>query len=238
MSDLDELLRAGRIRKRLRGGYTPTRQGRRYLRDVILRDEELRAEMGKQIELFEAGELSEDGRREALVDIIRRAWERDGAGEAEALAVLRTKGLDPIATLVEGRGSRAEKARHREAEEFITVAFQHAEVPVLLFDAYADAIERHGLSGWRLSDDHPTTAETNATARASYRDMVEAMSAYVFKGGRARWAAFTQAAYDFGPAGVYGVLNARDALYASNVGFSEFTDPAFVGRVEPSEENA
>jgi hypothetical protein len=99
VADLNELKRHGLIRRRLRGGYAPTRHGLRYLRDAILRNDELRAEMGKRIDRWEAGELTKDGRRQALVELIGRGWEWDGALQAEALASLRARGFDPLAAL-------------------------------------------------------------------------------------------------------------------------------------------
>ena len=99
VADLDEPQRRGLIRRRLRGGYASTRSGRRYLRDVILRNDELRAEMGTQIDLWESGEMTKDGRREALVELIGRGWEWDGLQQAEGLASLRAVGFDPLAAL-------------------------------------------------------------------------------------------------------------------------------------------
>jgi len=102
MADLDELRHRGLIRKRRRGGYGPTRHGLRYLRDVILRNEKLRAEMGRQIDLWEAGELTKEDRREALVELIGRGWDWDGAEAAEARASRREEGVDPLVALEKG----------------------------------------------------------------------------------------------------------------------------------------
>lgn len=130
-----------------------------------------------------------------------------------------------------------EKARLRKAEAHISGLLHFLEeregVPVVLFDAYADAIERYGLEDRRgMTDEGPTVSETTAEARTSYQQMIEAMSAYTFEGGRDRWEAFGQAASGYGQAAFFAVANARSALHAPGVGFSEHTDPAFAGLVE------
>lgn len=126
------------------------------------------------------------------------------------------------------------KARQEEAEKYLRGVLRAADdqgVPLVLFGAYADAIERYGLEEWH-GDDRPTVGETSERARTCYQWVIESMAAYVLEGGRDRWDAFTQAVFDYIDAGVPGVLNARDALYDSASGFSEFTDPAFAGLVE------
>jgi hypothetical protein len=106
-------------------------------------------------------------------------------------------------------------------------------VPVVMFDAYADAIERYGLEDRRGIDDSATVGETIAQARTRYQQMIEAMSAYTLKGGRDRWEAYGQAVSGYGAAAYLAVINAQSVLHASGVGFSEYTDPAFAGLVDP-----
>ena len=106
-------------------------------------------------------------------------------------------------------------------------------VPVMLFDAYAYAIERYGLEDRRGIDDSASVGETIAQARTRYQQMIEAMSAYTLKGGRERWEAYGQAVSGYGAAAYMAVINAQSALHAPGVGFSEYTDPAFAGLVEP-----
>lgn len=66
-----DVRRAGLIlRRRLRGGLGATFKGTAYLRDAILRNEELRAEMSKQIDKWEAGAMTKAEKREALVALI------------------------------------------------------------------------------------------------------------------------------------------------------------------------
>jgi len=131
-----------------------------------------------------------------------------------------------------------EAARQRKAEKFLIAALRGAEegdAPVVLFDAYADAAERYGLQEWRLREDRPTVRETTAETRARYERATEAITAYVLKGGRSRWGMFCDAVIAYAEAGIYGVLNARDALYDSAEDFSESTDPAFAGLLATSD---
>ena len=74
--------------------------------------------------------------------------------------------------------------------------------------------------------------ETIAQARTRYQRMIEAMSAYTLKGGRDRLEAYGQAVSGYGAGAYLAVINAQSALHASGAGFSELTDPAFVGLVE------
>jgi len=101
MADLEQCVAdvrsAGLIRRRLRGGYRVTLRGTRVLRDVCLRDEEVRTEMSKQAEKWESGTMTKAERREALVELVLLAWKRDRMAEADALADLRSIGFDPLA---------------------------------------------------------------------------------------------------------------------------------------------
>jgi hypothetical protein len=111
MSELDqsvaEVCSAGLIRRRrFRGGHRVTLKGNRYLRDAILRDEELRAEMSKRIDRWESGAMTKAERREALVELVVLGWTRDRKGEAEAVADLRAQALDPYRALDPREGQR------------------------------------------------------------------------------------------------------------------------------------
>ena len=103
---------------------------------------------------------------------------------------------------------------------------------MVLFDAYADAIERYGLEGGPGIGDSATVGETIAQARTRHKRMIEAMSAYTLKGGRGRWEAYGQAVSAYGAGAYLAVINAQAALHASGTGFSELTDPAFSGLVD------
>jgi hypothetical protein len=92
---LCDVREAGLVRKRLRGGHSVTLKGTRYLRDACARNEELRREMSKQADIWAEGRMSKTEKREALVALVRLAWEQDVVGEAEALASLRSLGFDP-----------------------------------------------------------------------------------------------------------------------------------------------
>jgi hypothetical protein len=59
------------------------------------RNEELRREMSRQADRWAEGKMSKTEEREALVALVRLAWEQDVLGEAEALASLRSLGYDP-----------------------------------------------------------------------------------------------------------------------------------------------
>ena len=91
---VDDVRSAGLIRRRLLGGYRVTREGNRYLRDAILRDEDLGAQMSRQTHGWEAGEMTKEERRTALIELVVLAWTRDRRGAAEAIADLRSQGLD------------------------------------------------------------------------------------------------------------------------------------------------
>ena len=91
---VDDVRSAGLIRRRLLGGYRLTRRGNRYLRDAILRDEDLRAQMSKQTDRWESGAMTKAERCEALIDLVVLAWTRAGKGAAEDFADLRSQGLD------------------------------------------------------------------------------------------------------------------------------------------------
>ena len=91
---VDDVRSAGLIRRRLLGGYRPTRRGNRYLRDAILRDEDVRAQMSTQTDRWESGAMTKAERREALIELVLLAWTRDRIGAAEAIADLRSQGLD------------------------------------------------------------------------------------------------------------------------------------------------
>jgi hypothetical protein len=131
------------------------------------------------------------------------------------------------------------KARHRneEALELLGDALRKLEeregVPVVMFDAYAAAVERYGLEDQLGSDGTATVGETIAQARSRYQQMIETMSAYTLKGGRDRWEAYGRAVTGYGAAAYLAVINAQVALHASGAGFSESTDPAFTALVEP-----
>jgi len=126
--------------------------------------------------------------------------------------------------------------RQREAENFMLSVLRRTEeqegVPVVLFHAYADAIDRYNLEGWRPGDDRRTAGETMTRTRAYYQDMVEAMAAYTLQGGRDRWRSFDEAVCNFGGFALVAVEVAQAALHDSGVGFSEATDPAFDSLVE------
>ena len=128
-----------------------------------------------------------------------------------------------------------EKARRRNEEalallgETLRKLEEREGVPVALFDAYADAVERYGLEDRRGVGDSGTVGETIAQARTRYQQMIDAMSAYTLKGGRSRWEAYGQAVTGYGAGAYLAVINAQSALHASGVGFSESTDPAFSG---------
>jgi hypothetical protein len=132
-----------------------------------------------------------------------------------------------------------EKARRRKEEALALLADtlrkleEREGVPVMQFDAYADAVERYGLEGGPGIGDGATVGETIAQARTRYQQMIDAMSAYTLKGGRSRWGAYGQAVSGYGAGAYLAVINAQAALHASGAGFSERTDPAFSGRVEP-----
>jgi hypothetical protein len=106
-------------------------------------------------------------------------------------------------------------------------------VPAVLFDAYADAVERYDVNGWRASEERRTLGETIARTRVLYAQQVEAMGSYVLEGGRDRWIAFERVVYHFAGFAAVTVEAAQVALRESGVGFSESTDPAFAGLVEP-----
>ncbi len=131
-----------------------------------------------------------------------------------------------------------EKARRRneEALAFLADVLRKLEeregVPVVLFEAYADAIERYGLEGRPGIGDGAGVGEAIAQARARHQRMIEAMSAYTLKGGRGRWEAYGQAVSAYGAGAYLAVINAQSALHAPGVGFSELTDPAFAGLVD------
>lgn len=131
-----------------------------------------------------------------------------------------------------------EKARRRNEKalahlgDLLRKLQEREGVPVGLFDAYADAIERYGLEDRLGIGDRATVGEAIAQARTRYEQMIEAMSAYTLKGGRDRWEAYRQAVSGYGAGAYLAVINAQSALHASGVGFSELTDPAFVGLVE------
>ena len=133
----------------------------------------------------------------------------------------------------------SKKARHRNEEALALLgdALRKLEeregVPVVMFDAYADAAGRYGLVDRLGSDGTTTVGETIAQARSRYQQMIEAMSAYTVKGGRDRWEAYGRAVTGYAAAAYLAVINAQVALHASGVGFSEDTDPAFAGLVEP-----
>jgi hypothetical protein len=128
-----------------------------------------------------------------------------------------------------------EKARRRKEEALALLGDtlrkleEREGVPVALFDAYADAIERYGLEDRRGIDGRATVGETIAQARTRYQQMIDAMSAYTLKGGRDRWKAYGQAVSGYGAGAYLAVINAQSALHASGAGFSELTDPAFAG---------
>jgi hypothetical protein len=128
------------------------------------------------------------------------------------------------------------KARQREAEEFMVGILRSVEeqdgVPAVLFHAYADAIDRYKLEGWRPGEDRRTAGETNARTREYYQQVIETMAAYTREGGRERWDAFDEAVCHFAAFAGIAVEVAHEALRTSGVGFSEPTDPAFAGLVE------
>jgi hypothetical protein len=128
------------------------------------------------------------------------------------------------------------KARYREAEKFMLNIFRATEdrhgIPLALFDAYADAVERYDLQDWRRSEDDRTAGEMNASARVQHKRLMDAIPAYTLNGGQERWGEFEQALHDFMVAGSWAIKTSQDALHESAAGFSEFSDPAFAGLVE------
>jgi hypothetical protein len=50
----------------------------------------------KQAEEWESGAVTKSERREMLVDLVLLGWKNDRAGEAAALADLRSQGFDPL----------------------------------------------------------------------------------------------------------------------------------------------
>ena len=135
-----------------------------------------------------------------------------------------------------GKHARAMKSRQAEAETFMINIFHATEdqygIPLVLLDAYADAVERYHLQDWRNSEGESTAGEMNARARAQYERLTDSIPAYTLEGGKDRWADFEQALNDFVVAGSWAISTAQEALHGSNVGFSEHTDPAFAGLVE------
>jgi hypothetical protein len=101
VADLEEFVAdaesAGLIRRRLRGGYKVTLRGSHYARDACLRHEDLRAHMSKQADEWASGTMTKAERREALVELVLLAWNKDQIAEADALADLRSQGFDPLA---------------------------------------------------------------------------------------------------------------------------------------------
>ena len=97
---VDDVRNAGLIRRRLLGGYRLTVKGNRHLRDTILRDEDLRAQMSKQTDRWESGAMTKAERREALIELVLLGWTRDRPiGAAEEIADLRAQGLDDLLML-------------------------------------------------------------------------------------------------------------------------------------------
>jgi hypothetical protein len=94
---IEEAHRAGFLRRGLRRGYRVTLKGTRYLRDACSRHGDVRFEMSKHAEKWESGTMTKPERREALVELVAVAWEKDVVAEAEALAELRAQGFDPFA---------------------------------------------------------------------------------------------------------------------------------------------
>jgi|GEM_PF-6663766 len=74
-----------------------------------------------------------------------------------------------------------------------------------------------------------------ARTEALYQEMVEAMGAYVIAGGNDRWRTFDDAVCNYGGFALVAVEVAQAALQEPAVGFSEATDPAFAGLVEPDD---
>ena len=99
-TDLALALRAGLIAKRWRGGYRMTAvKGKVYYREALNKYPDLRAQLSKQIDKWEAGEMTEAERREALVELVLRARARDRRDATEALADMRSQGFDPLKNL-------------------------------------------------------------------------------------------------------------------------------------------
>ena len=91
---VDDVRSAGLIRRRLLGGSRLTLEGNWYLRDAVLRDEDLRAQMSKLTDRWQSGAMTKAERRETLVELVLLAWTRAGIGAAEDIADLRSQGLD------------------------------------------------------------------------------------------------------------------------------------------------
>jgi hypothetical protein len=130
-----------------------------------------------------------------------------------------------------------ERSRQRKAEGYlmgVLGAFEEQEgVPLVLLDSYADAVERYGLRDWRRSETDPTAGDAIDQARADYQRVIRAIGSFVADGGDERWAVFARALADYVPAAGLAVVTAQLALHGSDSGFSEHTDPAFIGLVEP-----
>ena len=129
-----------------------------------------------------------------------------------------------------------ERARQRKAEKFLIGLLRTFErdegVPVVLLDPYADAVKRHGVEGWRASQEFPIVGDAIQDALTGYRRVVEAMAEFSAEGGNDRWHAFEHALVEYLPAAGLAVVLAQRALRESAVGFSELADPAFAGLVD------
>src|SRR5438132_1586984 len=108
-AQLRDVRRAGLVKRRLLGGCRVTLKGTRYVRDdVARRDEVVRAKLSGYAEQWESGAMTKGERREALVELVLLAWQRDEAHEAEALAALRSSGYDPLEVEALRRGEKRE----------------------------------------------------------------------------------------------------------------------------------
>lgn len=94
--NLEQLRRLGFIRRRrLRGDYKITAEGAAYLRDVVQRDDEVRAQLSRNSEKWESGEMTEVQRKMAQIELIFVGLSRDMGREVET----NVESSDPAAWL-------------------------------------------------------------------------------------------------------------------------------------------
>ena len=104
------------VRRRLLGGYRLTLRGTWYMRDRARLHENVGAKLSEYAEVWESGAMTKRERREAQVELVMLAWEKDEAMMAESVAELRAQGFDPLAPDV--RASLREKLGHDPFDTF------------------------------------------------------------------------------------------------------------------------
>ena len=97
---LDWLRKAGL--RRFGGDYSITGKGRRYIRDVVRRDDEARGMLSEHAERWESGAMTKAERGMPQVELVFVALRNELDPEPEASAELRARGFDPAAALREG----------------------------------------------------------------------------------------------------------------------------------------